>query len=126
MKIGLQIYHFDWPGSPQNIGSKLKEIATTAEKSGFSSLWVMDHLFQLGGAFGPIDSPVLEAYSTISYLAAVTKKINIGALVTNNARAHLGTNKKADFSQPFHIGDTEQVVPRMHMNVCRYSPVASI
>lgn len=90
MKIGLQIYHFDWPGSPQNIGSKLVEIAKAAEKMGFSSLWVMDHFFQLGDAFGPIDAPLLEAYATMSYLAAVTRRIKVGVLVTNNISRHPG------------------------------------
>jgi hypothetical protein len=50
----------------------------------------MDHLFQLGDAFGQIDAPLLEAYSTISYLAAVTRKIKIGVLVTNNICRHPG------------------------------------
>jgi alkanesulfonate monooxygenase SsuD/methylene tetrahydromethanopterin reductase-like flavin-dependent oxidoreductase (luciferase family) len=44
----------------------------------------MDHFFQLGDAFGPIDAPLIEAYSTISYLASVTKKAKLGVLVTNN------------------------------------------
>lgn len=90
MKIGLQIYHFDWPGSPQNIGPKLVEIAKAADSSGFGSLWVMDHFFQLGEAFGPHDAPMLEAYSVISYLAAVTKRIKVGVLVTNNICRHPG------------------------------------
>lgn len=84
MKIGLQIYHFHWPNSPGNIGTKLVEIAKAAEDAGFSSLWVMDHLFQLGGAFGPIDAPLLEAYSAITYLASATKRVKVGVLVTNN------------------------------------------
>ena len=90
MHIGLQMYHFDWPGTPENTGPKLVEIAKTAEDAGFSSLWVMDHLLQLGGAFGPIDAPLLEAYSTISYLAAVTKRMKVGILVTNNICRHPG------------------------------------
>ena len=52
MKIGLQVIGFDWPGSPENIGGKLGEIATTAEEAGFYSLWVMDHLVQMGGGYG--------------------------------------------------------------------------
>jgi len=88
MKIGLQVYHFDWPGSPQNIGAKLVEIAKAAENAGFSSLWVMDHLFQLGGAFGPIDAPLLEAYSAITYMASATNRVKVGVLVTNNVCRH--------------------------------------
>lgn len=89
MRVGLQIYHFGWDGGFANISNKLVEIAKTAEKANFSSLWLMDHLFQLEGAFGPpktthIEEPMLEAYTTISYLAAVTQQIKLGIMVTSN------------------------------------------
>jgi alkanesulfonate monooxygenase SsuD/methylene tetrahydromethanopterin reductase-like flavin-dependent oxidoreductase (luciferase family) len=90
LKVGLQVYHFDWPGAPGNTGSKLTEIARVAEREGFSSFWIMDHFFQLGEAFGPVEAPMLEAYSTISYLAAKTNRIKIGVLVTNNISRHPG------------------------------------
>lgn len=88
MKVGLQIYHFDWPGAPRNTGARLVEIAKTAENAGFFSLWVMDHLFQLGGAFGAIESPLIEAYSAITYMASATKRVKLGVLVTNNICRH--------------------------------------
>ncbi|MFW9990747.1 MAG: LLM class F420-dependent oxidoreductase [Candidatus Odinarchaeota archaeon] len=88
MQIGLHIGKFDWPGSPVNTGKKLVEIATTADKHGFRTLSVMDHLFQLGTQYGevhgPVESAMLEGYSTIAYLAAVTKQINLGLMVTCN------------------------------------------
>ena len=43
MHIGLQIPSFKYPGGTAAIRPKLKEIVTTAEASGFYSLWVMDH-----------------------------------------------------------------------------------
>jgi alkanesulfonate monooxygenase SsuD/methylene tetrahydromethanopterin reductase-like flavin-dependent oxidoreductase (luciferase family) len=89
LKIGLQIYYYDWPGGPSTIGPKLVEIARTAEESGFHSLWVMDHFFQLGAGFGPpeltrIDGPMLEGYSTMSYLAAATTRLKLGLMMTGN------------------------------------------
>ena len=90
MKIGLQVPRFDWPGSPQNIGPKLVEIAKTADRAGFSSLWVMDHFFQIGHGYGPVDAPMLEGYTTMSYLAAVTKQIKLGLEVTGNPYRHPG------------------------------------
>ncbi len=42
MKVGLQIPFFDWPGSPENIGPVLLEIARVADQGGFASLWLMD------------------------------------------------------------------------------------
>jgi len=87
MKIGLQIPNFTWPGSPANLGSKLAEIARTADEAGFVSLWVMDHFFQIGSrdrsmGLGPAEDLMLESYSTLSYLAGVTKKVKLGTLVT--------------------------------------------
>jgi F420-dependent oxidoreductase-like protein len=90
MRIGLQIIRFDWPGSPQNLGPTLANIATTADQAGFASLWVMDHLFQMGDEFGPADAPMLEGYSTITYLAARTSQIHVGVLVTGNVYRHPG------------------------------------
>lgn len=86
MRVGLHIGKFDWPGSPGNVGEKLAEIARTADELGFYSIWVMDHLFQLGTEFGiihgPVEAPMLEGYSTVSYLAALTQRIKLGLLVT--------------------------------------------
>ncbi|MBI4671446.1 MAG: TIGR03560 family F420-dependent LLM class oxidoreductase [Chloroflexi bacterium] len=86
MRIGLQIPDFEWPGSPQNIGAKLIDIAKTADQVGFYSLWVMDHFFHDENPEGFM----LEGYSTISYLAAVTHRIKIGVLVSGNIYHHPG------------------------------------
>ena len=90
MRIGLQIPRFNWPGSPKNTGSKLVEIATAAENAGFYSLWVMDHFFQVAQGYGPPEDPMLEGYSTISFLAAVTQKVKLGLMVTANPYRHPG------------------------------------
>lgn len=86
MKFGLHVGSFSWPGSPENISEKLTEIAQAADDAGFYSLTVMDHLFQLGELYGeihgPLDEPMLEGYTTISYLAAKTKNIRFGLLAT--------------------------------------------
>lgn len=81
MKIGLQIPNFTWPGGSAGIGSKLAEIARTADDAGFASVWVMDHFFQIG-MIGPPEHDMLESYSTLSYLAGITKKVKLGTLVT--------------------------------------------
>jgi F420-dependent oxidoreductase-like protein len=81
MKIGLQVPNFTWPGGPAEIGSKLAEIAGTADEVGFSSLWVMDHFFQIG-VIGPPENDMLEGYSVLSYLAGVTRKVKLGTMVT--------------------------------------------
>jgi F420-dependent oxidoreductase-like protein len=81
MKLGLQIPSFAWAGGAERTGSTLSRIAQAAEEAGFSSLWVMDHFFQIE-MIGKPEEPMLEAYSTLSFLAAVTERIRLGALVT--------------------------------------------
>lgn len=81
MRIGLQVPSFTWPGGPPEIGARLAEIGRTADLAGFSSLWVMDHFFQIRGV-GELDEPMLESYSALSYLAGLTENVQLGALVT--------------------------------------------
>jgi len=71
LKIGLQVPRFTWPGGTAGIGPKLAEIARTADAHGFSSLWVMDHFYQVGQGYGAPDEPMLEGYTALSYMAAV-------------------------------------------------------
>jgi F420-dependent oxidoreductase-like protein len=81
MKIGLQIPNFTYPGGPAQLAAKLAEIARVADDAGFYSLWVMDHFFQIS-MIGPHDNDMLEAYCTLGYLAAVTKRVKLGTMVT--------------------------------------------
>lgn len=81
MRIGLQVGAFKWPGGPPAIGPRLAEIARTADDAGFASLWVMDHYFQLDNFFAAED-PMLECYTTMGYLAALTRRARLGVLIT--------------------------------------------
>lgn len=81
MRIGLQVPSFTWPDGPDGIGPRLAEIGKTADEAGFASLWVMDHFFQIEYV-GPAEDPMLEGYSTLSYLAGITEQVKLGTLVT--------------------------------------------
>ena len=82
MKLGLQVWEYNWPGSPANTGRKLLDIARTADEAGFASLWVMDHYFQIDPGIGKASDPMLEAYTALSFMAGVTQRIRLGAMVT--------------------------------------------
>lgn len=89
MHIGLQIPSFKYPGGTESIRPKLKEIVTTAEGSGFYSLWVMDHYYQIKGLFGEsYTDPMMEAYTTLGYFAGLTEKTYLGVLVTGVIYRH--------------------------------------
>lgn len=89
MNIGLQIPSFKVPGGAAGIRPTLKEVVTTAEAAGFSSLWVMDHYYQIKGLFGEsYTDPMLEAYTTLGYFAGLTEKATLGVLVTGVIYRH--------------------------------------
>jgi F420-dependent oxidoreductase-like protein len=87
MKIGLHVPAFAWPGGVASIGLRLAEIGRAADEAGFASLWVMDHLVQIP-QIGPQSEPMLECYTALGYLAAATRRVQIGALATNVANRH--------------------------------------
>ena len=89
MRIGLQVPSFTWPGGTAEIGARLAEIGRTADDAGFSSLWVMDHFFQIQ-MVGPPEHPMLEGYSALNFLAGVTKRAKLGTLVTGVHYRHPG------------------------------------
>jgi F420-dependent oxidoreductase-like protein len=81
MQLGLHVSNFTWPGGPPAIASDLTRIAAAAEDNGFVKLSVMDHVWQIGH-IGPPENDMLEAYTTLGYLAARTSRINLLAWVT--------------------------------------------
>lgn len=89
MKFGLQIPYFTWPGGPPQLGAKLAEIARAAEDAGYDSIWVMDHFFQIPPV-GAADLDMLEAYTTLGFLAGQTKKVGLGTMVTGVTHRHPG------------------------------------
>lgn len=89
MKVGLQISYFSWPGGPPVIAPTLARIARAAEDAGCDSIWVMDHFFQIG-QIGPAELDMLEAYTTLGYLAGVTSRVGLGTLVTGVNYRHPG------------------------------------
>jgi alkanesulfonate monooxygenase SsuD/methylene tetrahydromethanopterin reductase-like flavin-dependent oxidoreductase (luciferase family) len=97
MKVGLEIVAFNWPEGPAKLAAKLAEIARAADEAGFASIWVMDHFFQMDRQdLGmSVEHPMLESYSTLGYLAAVTQRARLGTLVTGVVYRHPGLLVKA-------------------------------
>jgi F420-dependent oxidoreductase-like protein len=81
VRIGVQIPDFQGAGGPDRLGKRLAEVARTADDAGFSSIAVMDHFFQIG-MIGPPDQDMLEAYTTLGYLAGCTSRADLLTLVT--------------------------------------------
>ncbi|MGO8883509.1 MAG: LLM class F420-dependent oxidoreductase [Streptosporangiaceae bacterium] len=81
MKVGLQIPDFTTPGGPARLGSDLATVARVADDAGFDFLAVMDHFFQIE-MLGPPEREMLEAYTTLGFVAAHTSRARLLTLVT--------------------------------------------
>jgi F420-dependent oxidoreductase-like protein len=81
MKLGLHVSDFTWPGGPATLGPDLAAVARRAEAAGFDRLSVMDHVWQIAHN-GPPEHEMLEAYTTLGFLAACTERISLMTLVT--------------------------------------------
>jgi F420-dependent oxidoreductase-like protein len=81
VKLGLHISNFTWPGGPGNLARDLGRVARAGEEAGFDRLSVMDHVWQIF-VIGPPEHEMLEAYTTLGYLAAQTSRVKLLTLVT--------------------------------------------
>jgi len=81
MKLGLHLANLTYPHGPEGLADDLTTIAQAAEAAGFARLSVMDHVWQIG-VVGPVEMDMLEAYTTLGYLAARTEKIELLAWVS--------------------------------------------
>jgi F420-dependent oxidoreductase-like protein len=89
MRLGLHYWNYSTPSDPARMAGTLAETARVAEQAGFSTFTVMDHYFQMEHA-GSAAEPMLEAYTTLGYVAGLTERMTLGVLVTGVMYRHPG------------------------------------
>lgn len=94
MDLGLQIPDFTWPNGPARLGTELAAVARDADQAGFAYLAVMDHFFQIP-VVGPSEHDMLEAYTTLGFLAAHTERAKLLTVITGAFYRHPGLLAKA-------------------------------
>lgn len=83
-RLGYQIPNFTYPGvGPVELFDVVAAQAAAADRSGFDTVLLMDHLYQLP-MLGPPDAFMLEAYTTLGALARETTRVRLATLVTGN------------------------------------------
>ena len=81
MRISLSITNYSWQGGPARLGAELARVVRAAEAGGLDTVWVPDHLLQAAPGCAP-DAEMLEAYTTLGFLAGQSARIRLGAMVT--------------------------------------------
>ena len=81
MKFGIRNTSFVYPNATGNIWEAAKAYIQRAEQDGFDSFWVTDHFYQLP-VHGSVEEPFLDAWTVLPALAAVTRRIRLGAMVS--------------------------------------------
>lgn len=81
MKLGLHIPDFTWPNGPERLGADLAAVVSAADAAGFDRISVMDHVWQIQTVGSP-EMEMLEAYTTLGYIAAHTSRAKLLTLVT--------------------------------------------
>jgi len=89
MRLGLHYWNYSTPSDAARMADTLAETARVAEQAGFSTFTVMDHWFQMEHA-GSAAEPMLEAYTTLGYVAGQTERMTLGVLVTGVMYRHPG------------------------------------
>ena len=78
MRISINVTNYSYPG---DLPAELARAVRAADEGGLNTVWVSDHLLQAEPGLAA-DSPMLEAYATLAFLAAQTSRIRLGTMVT--------------------------------------------
>ncbi|HVT75424.1 MAG TPA: LLM class F420-dependent oxidoreductase [Acidimicrobiales bacterium] len=89
MELGIHQIRFDFPGGTETIAPIVAATAKTAEEVGVASFTFMDHWFQMEH-MAPATDPMLEGYTALGYVAALTSTMRLSLLVTGVTYRHPG------------------------------------
>jgi len=79
------------PWSQATSWPSLRDAALAAETSGWDSVWVWDHLMSI---IGPSDQAMLEGWTSIAAIAALTSRVRVGLMVGANTFRNPGLTAK--------------------------------
>ena len=92
MRIGVSIADFSGTSGPR-LAKDLAAVGRALDETGFDIIGVMDHFFQIAG-IGPPEADMLEASTTLGYLAASTTRARLLTVVTGVPYRHPGVLAK--------------------------------
>jgi F420-dependent oxidoreductase-like protein len=87
MRSGIHLWNYTTTGPSSDIAPLVTRTAQVAEAGGFDQFTVMDHWFQMEAA-GPAEQPMLEAFTTLGFVAGQTSRMRLGPLVAGVTYRH--------------------------------------
>jgi len=81
MRVSISVTDHTWPGGPEAMRGHLGALAKAADDAGVDTLWLPDHLIQADPRLSD-DAEMLETYTTLGFIAALTERVRLGAAVT--------------------------------------------
>jgi F420-dependent oxidoreductase-like protein len=81
MQISVSVTNYSWPNGPEALSGELEAVAHAADEAGLDTVWLADHLLQADPNSTP-DAEMLEAYTTLGFLAHQTARVRLGAMVS--------------------------------------------
>jgi F420-dependent oxidoreductase-like protein len=81
VKLSISATSYSCGDGADRLAGRLRDLAVQADEGGIDTLWVADHLLQMDPN-ASVDEPMLEAYTTLGFLAAATSRVRLGTMVT--------------------------------------------
>lgn len=81
MRVSVNITNFSWSTRDGGLAEHLVRVLRAAEAAALHTVWVGDHLLQADPTCDR-DAEMLEAYTTLGFIAAHTQRVRIGTMVT--------------------------------------------
>jgi F420-dependent oxidoreductase-like protein len=100
MRFGAQLW------SQQTTWPEWRDAGLAAEAAGWDSIWTWDHLLAI---FGPWEQPILEGWSVLSAIGAITARVRLGLMVGANTFRNPGLTAKLATTLD-HVSDGRAVL----------------
>jgi F420-dependent oxidoreductase-like protein len=81
VRLSLSVTNYTWPDGPARLAEHLDDVVRAADDADLDTVWVPDHLLQFAPGSAATDE-MLEACTTLGYLAARSRRVRLGAAVT--------------------------------------------
>jgi F420-dependent oxidoreductase-like protein len=93
VRLGVHLPYYTLPGGPPALAGVLRDVGRACDDAGVDVLSLIDHFFGMP-FMGPVEAPVLEGYTTLGFLAAATRDVELQLLVTGVTYRHPGVLAK--------------------------------